>query len=59
MMYDARSLDRAVERCPSVPRSGWDRSSEADREERIQAHIRRIRSNPLWRCDHPSRAASA
>lgn len=47
-MQNDRSIDRVVDRLAFAPERGSPRAQEPDREARILAHIRRIRSDPRW-----------
>jgi hypothetical protein len=59
-MNDDRSVDRVVDRLAfsSERGSGSTRTDQPDREARILAHIRRIRSDPRWRSPGPSSSAA-
>jgi len=47
-MQNDRSIDRVVDRLAFAPERVAPRADEPDREARILAHIRRIRSDPRW-----------
>jgi len=57
-MNHDRSVDRVVDRLAFAPERGSPRADQPDREARIQAHIRRIRSDPRWRSPRASSSAA-
>jgi hypothetical protein len=57
-MENAKSLDRTVDRLAWAPVRSRLQESEAEREARIRAQIRRIRSDPRWRAPRRGRGAA-